>query len=286
MRIRAAALNPADLKVISGKDGGRFLHAARFPLVPGFDFSGVVDQIGPDVTSLAPGDAVLGFLPYARSNRQGTLAEYVSVDEAWVGKKPTGVTHASAAAVATVGSTALQALRDTARLESGRRVLVVGAAGGVGHLAVQIARHFGTEVWATCRENHVPLVRELGADRVVDYRTTPVPNIDASFDVVLDAACTTSFHACTPILTPRGVYVTLLPSFPFVLDALRALFSTRSNRFTVVRQRPEDLNALAAWIERADLRCVIRKSYPFDQAPEALLDLREGGAGKVVVTLS
>ena len=159
VRIQAAALNPADHKVITGKDGGKFLHASRFPLVPGFDFSGILERHGAAVEHLNTGEEVFGFLPYSTKNKQGTLSEYVAVPADTVGVKPEHVSHAEAAGAATVGCTALQALRNKGRMSSGQRILINGASGGVGSFAVQLAKHAGAEVWGTASGQNLALVK-------------------------------------------------------------------------------------------------------------------------------
>lgn len=126
IKVKAAAVNPADLKVLSGRDGGGFLHAAKFPLILGFDFSGVVTELGAGATKRAVGDEVFGFLPYARSTRGGTFAEYIVVSEDGVGAKPKRISHEQSAAAATGALTALQALRDKGGLTSGQTVLING----------------------------------------------------------------------------------------------------------------------------------------------------------------
>ncbi|MFA9469141.1 MAG: NAD(P)-dependent alcohol dehydrogenase, partial [Deltaproteobacteria bacterium] len=172
VRVRAAATNAADAKVVTGKDGGAFLHAKNFPTTFGFDFSGVVEAVGGHVRGRAVGDEVFGFLAYARSNKQGSFAELVSVKSDSVGDKPSNISHEEAAAAATAGSTALQALEEKGRLRSGQKVLVNGASGGVGSYAVQIASLLGAEVWGTASAAKADFVKDLGAARVVDYKTT------------------------------------------------------------------------------------------------------------------
>ena len=125
VRVYAAAVNPADFKVVAGKDGGGFIHARKFPMAVGFDFSGVVEQVGANVTTRAVGDQVFGHLPYSPSTRQGSFAEYVAVKPTAVGVRPASVSHEDAAASATAGCTALQGLRDKGRLRPGQRVLRV-----------------------------------------------------------------------------------------------------------------------------------------------------------------
>ena len=140
VNVAAAALNPSEWKVLSGNTAGRFLHAPRFPLVLGYDFSGQIEALGAEVDDFEVGDSVFGFLPYSRKNRQGSLCELVAVPAETIAPKPDRVSHIEAACAATAGVTALQALSDKGRLDSDQRVLVNGASGGVGSYAIQIVR--------------------------------------------------------------------------------------------------------------------------------------------------
>lgn len=286
VRVKASAVNPGDWKVLTGRDGGRFLHAAAFPIILGFDFSGVVERVGDDVTGLRAGDQVFGFLPYSRKNHQGSMAEYVSVPADSVAKKPDAVSHVHAACAATTASTALQGLRDKGELKSGEKVLVNGASGGVGSYAVQIAKLLGAEVWGTCSGPKLDFVRNLGADRAVDYHETPISRIEQKFDVVFDAAAASSFAACDRILNAKGRYLTLLPSFGFLTGLVRTVFSDKACRFIVVASKTETLETLAAWMAAGKLKDPIDSTYPLEELPQALTRLRSKELkGKVGVTI-
>ncbi len=287
VRVHGASLNPADWKVITGREGGRFLHAASFPLVPGFDFSGVVEKVGSHVHGVSIGASVFGFLPYSKQNRQGSFAEYVSVPASTVALKPAEVGHVEAACAATTASTALQALHDKGGLARGQRVLINGASGGVGGYAVQIAKNAGAEVWGTCSAAHMDEVAEDGADRVIDYRKTPIDAISGRFDIIFDAAAATSFNACRPMLNTGGAYITLLPSIGLLTGKIRALFSRRQCRMLIVKSRRSDLTRLAELMSAGRLRHRIAATYPFDQIPDALQYMHTGRfAGKIGIAIA
>ena len=184
--MRAAAVNPADLKVLAHRGGGSFLHASRFPLILGFDFSGVVAEVGAAAGPHAIGDEVFGFLPYARSTRGGSFGEYVAVGADTVGPRPRSISHEQAAAAATSAATALQALRK-GKLAAGQTVLINGASGGVGSYAVQIAKILGATVIATCSASKIDHVKALGATRVYDYKTRRWPRSKSA-----STSCSTS----------------------------------------------------------------------------------------------
>lgn len=287
LRVEAAALNPADVKVIAGGFDGRLLHATGDPLLLGFDFSGVVEAVGAGVTTLRVGDAAFGHLPYSGKNAQGSLSDFLLVPAESVAIKPDAVEHAAAAASATTGSTALQGLRDKGRLQPGGRVLINGASGGVGAHAVQIARLLGAEaVVGTCSAAKMDFVSGLGAT-AVDYRQTPLTAIEGGpFDVILDAAATASYRACRSLLTPRGAYVTTLPGAGLLLDMLWAAFSERRAGFVVVRSRQADLAQLGAWMAAGELEATLDTTVPRTEIERGLARLQSGAVqGKVAITL-
>lgn len=282
VRVAKAALNPADLKVIRGGFDGRILHARRRPLVPGYDFAGVVEAVGAGAT-LEVGSPVFGHLAYASSNAQGSLGEYLTASVETIATRE-WVASEAGAGVATAGSTALQALRDLGHLQPGMRAWINGASGGVGSLAVQIAKCLGAEVWASCSASKATFVAGLGADRVIDYRTTPLP--EGTFDVIFDAAAMLSFSKCSSRLAKRGTYVTTIPSGAFVAGKLLALFSSKSNRFVVVKSRRADLEQLAVWLAEGRLWVPIDSTFELEAANEGLARLASGEVrGKVVVAV-
>jgi NADPH:quinone reductase-like Zn-dependent oxidoreductase len=286
VRVHAAALNPADPKVVTGKDGGGFLHAKNFPTAIGFDFSGVVEEAGANVRGRSVGDEVFGFLAYARSNKQGSFAELVAVSPETVGTKPPGVTHEDAAATATVGSTALQALRDKGRLKAGQRVLVNGASGGVGSHAVQIARQLGAEVWGTASAAKADFVWSLGASQVIDHKRTPLGSIDAKFDLVLDAASKSSFHEASGMLNRGGAYVTLLASPSLLTGMLSSVFSSKRCGVIVVKSRTADLDQLAEWLAAGQLNASVDQTFALSDISAALKAMEAGRApGKIAVRI-
>lgn len=286
VEVRAAAINPADLKVLGHRDGGSFLHASSFPLILGYDFSGVVAEIGSAVSGRAVGDVVFGFLPYARSTRGGTFAEYVAVSADAVGTKPKTLSHEQAAAAATAAATALQALRDKGKLVAGQSVLVNGGSGGVGSIAVQIAKCLGATVAATASAAKADYVEGLGAARVYDYKTTPMSQIDGKFNVVFDVASTSSYGACAHLLEPNGTYVALLPSPSLFLGMGRALFSSKHCTFVVVKPVATDFAQIAAWFDEGKLLPNLDTAYPLAELPKALERQRVGDVrGKLAITI-
>lgn len=181
IRVHAAGVNPADWKMRAGL---RFRREQPFTFIPGFDVSGVVEAVGKAVTGFRPGDAVYAMLPIRVA---GGYAEYVACPARGIAHKPSSIDHLQAAALPVVALTAWQALFDAGELSQGQTALIHAAAGGVGHIAVQLAKWKGAYVIGTCSERNAEFVRNLGADQVVDYKTTRFEDVVQNVDVVLDS---------------------------------------------------------------------------------------------------
>lgn len=203
VRVHAAGVNPVDWKT---RDSGALIAWGEHPIV-GWDVSGTVEAVGPGVTLHAPGDEVYGMPHFPR--QAGGYAEYVSAPARHFAAKPAALDHVQAAALPLAALTAWQALVDTAGVSAGQRVLVHAAAGGVGHLAVQIAKARGAYVIGTASAGKHALLRELGADEVIDYRTTDFEDAVADVDVVIDAVGGDYTRRSLKVLKAGGHLVTL-----------------------------------------------------------------------------
>lgn len=279
IKVRASAINPADLKTMSGEV--KFLHAQKFPLVPGYDFSGEISQVADDVLDWSVGQSVFGFLPYSRRNTQGSFAQFICVPADSIALIPQNLNYIEAASLATTASTALQGLLDKGRLASGEHVLINGAAGGVGVYAVQIARQLGAKVLATCRPQHHNFVRSLGADQVFDYRQ--IPWDDLKVHILFDVAAKLKPTEHRQNLYPGGRYVTLLPSANLFWDMITAPFYRQKARVLIVKSKRSDLQQIANWLTAGALRPVVAGSYSLPaQANEAFNHFKQGGVqGKI-----
>lgn len=289
VRVRGAALNPADLKVLKGKDGGKFLHSNRFPIVLGYDFAGTTDVGGVETE-------VYGFLPYSTANSQGSLAEYVAVPASSIARKPKNVGFSEAASLATASLTALMALRDrgglgSGELASGAKVLIHGASGGVGSAAVQIAKILGAEVWATGSLEKHSFIRGLGADHVIDYKKVSLRDLKESHEgqmnLVFDVVSNSSFMECESLLADHGTYITLLPSPSLLVGVIKSLLSSKRARFVVVKSTKSNLERITQWVEEGKLKPTVEKTYSFSEMPQAFEALAAGRAkGKIAVSVS
>jgi NADPH:quinone reductase-like Zn-dependent oxidoreductase len=288
VRVRASSLNKADWHSLRGwprllrplTRGG--ILRPKEPLF-GVDFAGVVEAVGKDVTGLQPGDEVFG-------GRDGAFAEYVSAKN--LVRKPANVSFEEAAAVPIAGLTALQGLRDHGRLQPGERVLVNGASGGVGTLAVQIAKALGAHVSAVCSTRNLEQAHALGADRVLDYTRQDFTRERERYDLVLDVAGGHSWFAMQRALAPHGrlVVVGAHGSRGQLrhLAALRiaSLGSKRKVAFFIAKFNKADLQALADLLASGDLRPVIDRAYDLAEAPDAFRTFGEGHVqGKLVITV-
>jgi len=290
----AAALNPVDWHFVRGAPfpmrmmmGG--LRGPKHPRRVGADFAGTIAAIGSGVTGFTVGDPVFGY-----SESGGALAEYLTVPADKVAPKPERLTFEQAAAVPLAGLTALQVLRDHALVRSGHHVLIVGAAGGIGSFAVQIAKAFGAEVTGVQSAGVLDLVRSLGAARVIDYTKDDFTTGDARYDLVFDNVCNRTFRDVRRVMKPSGTFIPngggspdkgismlglirLLATRPFIKQKIK-LFVTKPNR--------ADLQVLADMIQAGTVTPVIDTVYPLTAAAEALRHLESGHAhGKIVVTI-
>jgi len=275
VKVVCSALNPADRKVAAGELAGRFLHARVSPLILGYDFSGVIDS-GPGMADLEIGDEVFGFLPYSPGTRQGAFAEFVVVDRGAIGRKPKDISHETAAAAATPGLTALQFLRDLGQLKAGGKVLIIGASGGVGSLAIGIAKRLGGHATALCSAHAIDYVRGLGADVVADRSKQDPLAIDGPFDVVFDLTAAYSYLAFRSRIGARGAFVSTLPSLSIFIGKAVAALSGQRCAFGSVRPTSSDLEQLARWLG-GGLRVPISARFQVNDLGSALATLAKGG---------
>lgn len=282
VRVAAAALNPKDSFVRMGKIW--FLSGVRFPRGVGHDFAGEIDAVGPGVEAGLQGQGVFGM---TNGFWGATCAEAVIVPVGELAPRPTTCSVEEAAAVPLVGLTALQALRDDARVRSGQRVLLHGASGGVGVHAIQIAKALGLTVSTTSSAANLDLCRSLGADESLDYRTRPWALGEPRFHCVFDIFGNLGLREVLPALLPGGTYVTAVPGPHNVPDWFRAQWTGRHARVVMVRSRAEDLRVLASWIEQGALRPVVDRHFPLEGVGDAQRYIETKRArGKVVIRVA
>ncbi len=281
IRVAAASVNSADLGARQGHGGP--IHVRRLPMTPGYDLAGEVTACGPKVTAFLPGDRVFALVGL----QAGTTAESVAVSQTKVARAPDHISLVEAAAVPLAGLTALQGLRRVGMLQAGQRVLIIGAAGGVGSFAVQLAKVLGCHVTAVCRATKAERVALLGADEVIDPAEGGFLHRKQTWNVVLDASGTYDYAAVRPVLAPGGVMVGTRASTKSLLAGVRtALGSGPRFRFFITRANGHDLHLLAHLIDQGKLRPLIDRIFPMEEAHEAHGHAESGEVcGKVVVRI-
>ncbi|MFI8763965.1 NADP-dependent oxidoreductase [Streptomyces sp. NPDC053792] len=277
--VRAAGVNPTDWK---HRTGGLFLD--RLPLVLGWDVSGVVEAVGYGVTVFKPGDEVFGMLPYPYG--VGSHAEYVTGPARAFAHKPAEIDHVQAGALPLAALTAYQAIVDTAQVGPGQRVLIHAAAGGVGHLAVQIAKARGAYVIGTASAPKHELVRSLGADEVIDYRTTDFAEVVQDVDMVLDPMSGDIRSRSLDVLRPGGTLVSLLAPADPDEQAKAAARGVRVETLLVEADHA-GMNAIASLAASGALRPHIEAVFPLAEASKAhTLGETDRTTGKIVLTVT
>jgi NADPH:quinone reductase-like Zn-dependent oxidoreductase len=292
LRVRAAGVGRDVWHVMAGlpypiRLAGYGLRGPKNPVI-GSDVAGVVEAVGEDVSRFRPGDEVFGI-------GEGSLAEYARAREDKLAPKPSNLSFEQAAAVPVTGLTALQAVRDHGRVAPEQEVLIIGASGGVGTFAVQIAKAFGAHVSGVCSTAKVEMVRSIGADHVIDYTREDFAQSERRYDLILDIGGNSSLARLRRALTPEGTLVIVggEGGGRWLGGTDRQLRATILSRFVeqklgtfVARQNRKDLILLKKLIESGKLKAVIDRTYPLAETPEAIRYLAEGHAqGKVVVTV-
>jgi NADPH:quinone reductase-like Zn-dependent oxidoreductase len=278
LRVAGSPFNPVDDGIRGGYLQGPF--PVTLPHTPGIDVSGTVDALGDGVTSLAVGDAVIGFLPMTAD---GAAAEYVVAPAEILAPAPTRIPLPDAAALPMVGLTAWQALFDDAGLTAGQRVLIDGAGGAVGGYAVQLAKRAGAHVIATASPRSSERVRSAGADEVIDHTTTEVTAaVPEPVDVLLNLARITpeELVALVVLVRPGGVVVNTVPTIPTPADDQRGVRAVG----VFVRSDAEQLSRLVELVDRGELRVDVAERVPLSELPGVHARAAEGQLpGKVVV---
>jgi NADPH:quinone reductase-like Zn-dependent oxidoreductase len=309
IKVRAASINPLDCGSLKGVPYiFRIVFGLRKPTVtrpgrPGVDVAGQVEAVGRNVTQFKPGDEVFGACisdPRALGakvwvHRQGAFAEYVCAPESTLVMKPDNVTFEQAASVPVAAFTALQGLRDKGQIQPGQKVLINGAAGGVGTFAVQIAKSLGAEVTGVCSTTNVDMVRSIGADHVIDYTQEDFTKRGRRYDLIFDCVGNHSLSECRRVLNPKGICVMVgdLSGRGMIGLLVRLITALVLSRFAsqklvtfLARPKKEDLTIMYELMKAGKVKPVIDKRYSLSEAPQAVRYLAEKHArGKVVISL-
>jgi NADPH:quinone reductase-like Zn-dependent oxidoreductase len=281
VRVHAAGVNPVDIKTRSGRGVSRVLGEPPFCL--GWDVSGVVSEVAPGVTRFKVGEEVFGMPWFPR--QAGAYAEYVTAPSRHFEHKPAVLSHEEAAALPLAALTAWQVIVDTIQVQEGDDILIHGAAGGVGHLAVQIAKARGATVLGTARAEQTEMLTELGADLVIDYRDEAFEELVADLDAVIDCQGS-SGERSLPVLRPAGMLV----SIPSGASADLLAAATKANRRAtgfLVEPDPVGLAGICHLIEAGHLRVHVDRVFDLEQVADAhrLAEASHGG-GKIVLRVA
>lgn len=302
VKIKAASINPVDLKIMAGEL--KLLLSYRMPLIVGNDFAGEIVAVGAQVTQFQVGDAVYG---RPRENRIGTFAEYIAIDPDDIALKPQNLTFAEAAAIPLVGLTSYQALHDLLNVQPGQRILIQAGAGGIGSIAIQLAKHLGAQVATTTSPRNFELVRALGADRIIDYHQEDFAAVLTDYDAVFDTLGGQSLESAFSVVKPGGQIISIsgrpnarfakaygLPRWKQVLfhlatHRLSRLEKQRGVRyhFLFVSPSGQELAQLTRLIEAGQLHPVLDRTFPLQELDQALTYSRNGHAqGKIIIQIA
>ncbi len=277
---KAGSINPIDWKQRKGNH--RFIFGSSFPIVLGYDVSGIVKKTGSKVKKFREGDQVCGILD---NKYGGGLGQYARGSQKCFSHVPRAIDLAISAALPLAGLTALQALRDKGNIASGMKVMIIGAAGGVGHYAVQIARIYETEIVAVASEKHRKFIDQLAKTSFLDYMKTDILKISDRFHIIFDTVGKYTFPKCKHLLIPGGIYINTLPRPKILLHKMLAVFTRRKKvRTLLLHRNPSDLKLLIDWVQTKQIKICIDIEYNIKNIVEAH-DYSEAGhtEGKILI---
>ncbi len=279
VKVMAAAVNPVDWKQRQGWH--KLFLKAHFPVVLGYDISGEVVDCGDEVKKIKPGDHI-----YGRLTRRfgGAYAEYAAASESAIAIKPEMITWEEAAAVPLTAISALQSLRDKCKIKQDQEVLVIGAAGGLGHFVLQIARSMGAEVTAVCSSRHKNMMDKLAPGHYIDYTLSGYKTAGRKYDIIYDSAGKESYRTTKRIVKPGGIYLTTLPRPKLLAHKLLAFFAGKKVKTFLMKSKSEDLEIISEMIIRGDLKIYIDSVFPLDKIADAHRRAEEYHTeGKIVI---
>ena len=284
VKMYASSVNPIDFKQRKGNH--RFIMGKPFPIQLGYDAAGVVEKVGDLVSRFVPGDRVFGVLD---NKYGGALGEYAIGSEKCFATLAENISFSKGAALALAGQTALQALRDkTGGSITGKTILINGAAGGVGHLALQIAHIFGADTIAVTSEKHWRYVNELRPTKILDYKAKDILKSGFKVDIFFDCVGVYNYRKVRHMLNEYGVYITTLPRPKLLVDKLVAKFSkSKHARALLMKYRRDDLLQLQEWYNNKTLNVNIDKSFVIDEVSEAHRYAEQGHTeGKIAIIIN
>ncbi|WP_295127583.1 NADP-dependent oxidoreductase [uncultured Chitinophaga sp.] len=283
IQVKAISINPVDVKTRKGKGVYGKLKTLD-PLIIGWDVSGVVNTVGSSVKDFKEGDEVFGMINFPGHGQ--AYAEYVAAPASHLAKKPANISHEEAAAATLAALTAYQALIEHADIKPGNKVLIHAAAGGVGHYAVQIAKHLGAHVTGTASAANTNFVLSLGADANIDYHTQDFTQILSNLDFVLDTLGGESIDRSLEVIKPGGA-INSIPTGLSEEVTGKAAAKNVKGYHTMVYSSGKDMRAIADWLEKGILKSTVSQTFDFSEIAQAHLQVETGRTkGKIVVTIA
>lgn len=279
VNVKAAGLNPKDILIRKGKF--KSLSGKKFPQSIGFDFSGIIENS--NNSDFQKGEKVFGMINGWKGR---CCADYLNVNKMELFKMPSNLTFEEAAGIPLASQTALQAIREIGQLKKGESICINGASGGVGTMAIQIAKELGGNITTISSSKNVSFCKSLGGHNSISYEEIDILASKERFDVFFDAFGNYSFKKTKHLLTTRGKYITTVPKAEIIKEQLWNLLRRKKAKMVIVKSRSEDLKWLAEKISNNNLKPILYKVYPFDKIREAQKDIESKRAkGKVVITM-
>jgi len=284
IKIAASSINPKDALLRSGKFSRTFARD-KLPRLTGMDASGIIIEIGSNVTQFSVGDSVLGM---TNNFSGGILGTYAVLKESEIAKAPISIPLSESASIPLAALTALQALRDICCVTHGKKILITGASGGVGSFAVQIAKVLGAVVHGVCSVNNIDFVYSLGAHHVYDYNNQDLSVIDDDYDVIFDVAGRYQRNYFSKQIKKKGIFVSTVPKGTILLsEVLAQLGINKTTRLVFVKSKSEDLEQLVHWVDKEKITLHIEKIYDQKDIAEAHTHIQHGHTrGKIIVELA
>ena len=265
IEVTAGSVNPIDWKQRRGNH--RFIFGSPFPIVLGYDVAGIVVKRGSDIEKFEVGDRVCGVL---NNKYGGGLGMFAKGTEKCFAKVPDDIDLSESAAIPLAGLTALQALRDFGKVGKENKILIIGAAGGVGHYAVQIAAILGAKIFAVAGKSHKDFIEKLANVVFIDYNSTDILKIDERLDVIFDVVGKYSFPKCKKLLLPGGIYITTLPRPKIIIHKIISFFTEgKKVKTLLMKHNSSDLQQILEWIESKKLKICIDKVFHIDNVSKA-----------------
>jgi len=284
IKVKYSAIDTATKDVVQKTLTGYFIHARTKPLIVGWHYSGTVEAVGSNVGNLKVGDKVWGFLQYEPSQKQGSFAEYITVESDECAHVPENISLKDATAAATESLTALQAMRNHGDLAENKSILILGAGGGVGSAAVQIAKNLGAHVTAVCSTKDVTRVKGFGADVVIDRTKTDFFSAITTYDVIFDTPSQYSPWRSFKYLKPKGTYVVTIPSMGFLTAKFLSLFNGKKASFVECKSVSKDLELVSGWLSSGELKIDIDSTYSIKDIGDALKrQVDKAKVGRIVI---